>query len=107
MKSNRAIYLLINILCFYVLPLCITNTSLAMVIMIFVIPGIIAITSFLYGYKSGKIDYIYSILTALLFIPVIVIYMNMTAWIYVIIYFVIVVCFNSLGKYIRKNKEEK
>lgn len=102
MKSNRAIYLLINVLSFYVLHLCITNTLLAMVIMLFVIPGIIAVTSFLYGYESGKIDFMYSILTALLFIPAIFIYMNMTAWIYVIIYFVIVVMFNSFGKYMRK-----
>ena len=105
MKIDRAIYLIINILSFYVLPLCITNTSLVMLIMIFFIPGIIATTSFLYGYKSGKIDYMYSILTALLFIPAIYIYMNITAWIYVIIYFLVTFVFNVIGKYFRNVKE--
>ncbi len=103
MKLKKMLpYLIVNILSFYLLPLLMRDTGSAMLILLFILPIIVAITSSIYGYESNKIDLIYSLLIAILFIPTIFVYMNITAWVYTIGYFIVSILFNFIGKSINR-----
>ncbi|MDD2207898.1 MAG: DUF2651 family protein [Bacilli bacterium] len=92
-------YLLIIMVSYYLLPyLLIKDTGSGMSTLLFLLPMIISITSHIYGYKSKKFNFIFNILVGLLFLPVVFIYMNTSALIYVIIYSIISLILNYLGK---------
>lgn len=90
------------IISYYLLPLLISDTGSAMFILLVILPLIVALNSSIYGYKSKKFDFTYNILVSILFIPVIFIYMNSSAWVYVLGYFVVSTFFNFIGKLINK-----
>lgn len=93
---------IVIVLSYYLLPFLIVDTGSAMFILLIILPVIVALNSSIYGYKSNKFDFVYNILVALLFIPVIYIHMNSSAWVYVLGYFVVSVLFNFIGKIINK-----
>ncbi|MDD4187446.1 MAG: hypothetical protein PHX04_01555 [Bacilli bacterium] len=92
-------YLLIIMISYYLLPfLLIKDTGSGISILLFLLPIIISITSNVYGYKIRKVNFIFNILVGLLFIPVILIFMNTTAFVYVVGYAIVSAIFNYLGK---------
>ena len=97
-------YLLPNILAFALLPIILSNTASAMMILLIGLPLIILISAFLYGTKIKKIDALFALAIGILFIPVVVVLMNNTAMPYVVVYAGIALLGNMLGALI-KSKE--
>lgn len=83
-KRNGIFYgaLLLN---FYILPLLISDTGSAMVMMLFVMPLLCFLISIGYGLKNG-FHVLYGMFVALMFIPSIFIFYNESAWIYALAY---------------------
>ena len=104
--KKRLPYLLIIILCFYLLPLFMNDTGSGMLLLLFIFPIVVGLTSGIYGYKIQKIDLMYTSLIILLFIPVIFIYLNSSAFIYVLIYSVISILLNIIGKKLNINNKK-
>ncbi len=99
MKTNLKVlpYLLVNIIAFYLLPLVIKDTGSAMFIMLVGIPVICFVTSIIFGIKHS-FKLLYPIGVALIFAPSILIFYNSTAWVYIIVYGVIALIGNFIGK---------
>ena len=96
LKKNILIYILL-IINFYVLPSLIKDTGTAMIMLLVVIPMITLFISIFYGKKNGfDIWYVFSV--GILFFPSIFIYYNSSALIYVIVYTIIALIGNFVGK---------
>lgn len=78
-------YLVVLLITFYLLPLCMRDTGIAMFLMLIIMPAICLICSIIYGFKQG-FYWLYPIAAAALFAPTIWIYYNSSAWIYIVIY---------------------
>ncbi|MDD2377179.1 MAG: hypothetical protein PHD15_06605 [Clostridia bacterium] len=89
-------YLLIILIAFYVLPLFIADTGSGMFMLLLVIPVICVIVSLIYG-KKEKFNILYSIIVAILFIPVVFIHFNDSALVYVLLYGIISLISNYVG----------
>lgn len=100
------VYLIVIIIAFYLLPLCISDTSSAMNILLLWIPVICFITSLIYGYKNGY-DWIFPIIVTLLFIPTIFIFYNTSASFYILVYGIITVVGGLLGSFVAKKSSKK
>lgn len=87
------ILLLIN---YYALPLLILDTSMAMLVLLVLVPLTSFVCSMVYGAKQG-FHFLYIGIAILLFVPSIFIFYNSTAWAYVIFYGVVVLAGNSIG----------
>lgn len=96
LKKNIFIYvcLIIN---FYILPTLIKDTGTAMIMLLVVIPMITLFISIYYGKKNG-FDIWYVISVGILFFPSIFIFYNSSALIYVIVYTIIALIGNFVGK---------
>ncbi len=94
-------YLTLNALAFYLLPLLMQNTGIAILIMLIVIPIISFLSSLVFGMKNG-LSLFYPIITAILFIPTIFIFYNYTAWVYILGYGVVAFIGNLVGKLFHK-----
>ena len=81
-------YLMVNIICFYLLTLLMKDTGSAMFILLFVIPVITFVNAIICG-KKNSFDILYPLLVMVIFVPYILIYMNESATIYIFIYGVI------------------
>ena len=88
---------------FYVLPLLIRNTGLAMLVMLVVIPLFTFICAIVYGVRQG-FDFLLTLIAAILFSPTIFIYYNSSAWIYIIVYAVITLAGNGIGRIFYKKR---
>ncbi len=99
-KKNWIYYLIIFIT-FYLIPILIKDTGSGMFILLIVIPLITLITSIIYGLRN-TIDFFYPLIIAILFIPTLFIYYNMSAWVYIIAYFMIALIGELLGKTLQK-----
>ena len=96
LKKNILIYILL-IINFYVLPSLIKDTGTAMIMLLVVIPMITLFISIYYGKKNAfDIWYVFSV--GILFFPSIFIYYNSSALIYVIVYTIIALIGNFVGK---------
>lgn len=106
MKFNLKIlpYMGINLLAFYLLPLFIKNTGMAMLTLVIFIPVICFIAALICGIKNGFMWY-YALITALMFTPTIFIYYNTSAWIYIVSYGITALLGNCIGQLF--NKETK
>lgn len=82
---------------FYLLPLWMTNTGVAMLMLLCVIPLIAFICSIIYGVRQG-FDLSIPITTIILFAPTIFIYYNESAWIYAVIYGIIALVGTGIGR---------
>ncbi|MGR7840800.1 hypothetical protein ACU68U_07065 [Finegoldia sp. P3-F-LR] len=78
-------YLMVNIICFYLLTLLMKDTGSAMFILLFVIPVITFVTAISCG-KKTSFDLLYPILVMVIFAPSIFIFYNESATIYIFIY---------------------
>ena len=96
LKKNIFIYILL-IINFYVLPSLIKDTGTAMIMLLVVIPMITLFISIYYGKKNG-FDIWYVILVGIIFFPSIFIFYNSSALIYVIVYTIIALIGNFVGK---------
>lgn len=90
-------YMIILILNFYLLPLLATNTGMAMLIMLCIIPIITFCCSVAYGVRQGLNIYLL-VAVVLLFAPTIFIYYNYTAWVYIIVYALISLVGTGIGR---------
>lgn len=78
-------YLMVNIICFYLLTLLMKDTGSAMFILLFVIPVITFVNAIICG-KKNSFDILYPLLVMVIFVPYVLIYMNESATIYIFIY---------------------
>lgn len=100
LKKNW-IYYFIMFIAFYLVPILIKDTGSGMTILLIVIPLITLITSLIYGLRN-TFDFVYPLIVAILFIPTLFIYYNTSAWIYIIVYSVIAVIGELIGKILQK-----
>ena len=99
-KKNWVYYFIIFIT-FYLIPVLIQDTGSGMFILLIVIPLITLITSIIYGLRN-VFDFIYPLIVAILFIPTLFIYYNASAWTYILVYSMIAVIGELLGKTLQK-----
>lgn len=99
-KKNWVYYFIIFIT-FYLIPILIQDTGSGMFILLIVIPLITLITSIIYGLRN-VFDFIYPLIVAILFIPTLFIYYNASAWTYILVYSIIAVIGELLGKTLQK-----
>ena len=78
-------YLMVNVICFYLLPLLMKDTGSGMFILLFVIPVITFVNAIMCGRKNS-FDILYPLLVMVIFLPYVLIYMNESATIYIFIY---------------------
>ena len=78
-------YLMVNVICFYLLTLLMKDTGSAMFILLFVIPVITFVNAIMCG-KKNSFDILYPLLVMVIFLPYVLIYMNESATIYIFIY---------------------
>ena len=93
---SLAVFTLINIACFYLMPAVITDTGSAMGMLLLVVPLCCLIISVVYG-ALNAFNIAYPIMVALVFIPTIWIYFNESAWVYSPAYGVIALIGNAIG----------
>ncbi len=98
-------YLVVNAIAFYLLPLLIQNTGIAMFVMLIGIPLVCFLVALVYGIKNG-LNWLYPFMVAILFIPTIFIFYNYTAWVYIVGYGVIALIGNFVGKLFYKNNKQ-
>lgn len=96
-------YTIVLILNFYLLPLLATNTGMAMLIMLCIIPTITFCCSVAYGVRQGFNIYLL-VAVVLLFAPTIFIYYNYTAWVYIIVYALISLVGTGIGRLFYKKR---
>ena len=99
-KKNWVYYFIIFIT-FYLIPILIQDTGSGMFILLIVIPLITLITSIIYGLRN-VFDFIYPLIVAILFIPTLFIYYNISAWVYIIAYSLIALIGEIFGKTLQK-----
>lgn len=90
-------YITILAIIFYLLPLVVKNTALAMLMMLIIMPVLTFVCTVIYGMRHG-LDFILPILAIILFTPTIFIFYNSSAWIYIVIYAVVAFIGNGIGK---------
>ena len=100
LKKNW-IYYFIMFIAFYLVPILIKDTGSGMTILLIVIPLITLITSLIYGLRN-TFDFVYPLIVAILFIPTLFIYYNTSAWIYIIVYSVVAVIGELIGKMLNR-----
>lgn len=97
-------YSLVLVGVFYLLPLFIENTGLAMLFMLMIIPFVCFGCAFIYGIKQGIGFFLFPIISAVLFLPSVFIFYNSSALIYVLIYGVIALLGNLFGCIFHKKR---
>lgn len=99
--KNKLTELIPYVMClaadFYLLPLFISNTGIAMLLMLCVMPLIAFVLGVVYGIHSG-FGLFLPAAALILFVPTVFIYYNSSAWIYSIVYAVIVLAGNGFGR---------
>ena len=78
-------YLMVNVICFYLLPLLMKDTGSGMFILLFVIPVITFVNAIMCGRKNS-FYILYPLLVMAIFVPYVLIYMDESATIYIFIY---------------------
>ena len=96
-------YMIILILNFYLLPLLVKDTGMAMLIMLCIIPAITFCCSVAYGVRQG-FNLNLCVTVALLFVPTIFIYYNYTAWVYIVVYALISLVGTGIGRLFYKKR---
>lgn len=104
LKYSLVFYILLA-LDFYVIPLFMKDTGSAMVFMLVIIPAVCFAVSFAYGIKKG-FRYRYALIAAVMFVPSVFIFYNLTALVYAAGYGLIALLGNlaAMPFYKRKKK---
>lgn len=90
-------YLIVLAVDFYLLPLVIRDTGLAILMLLVVVPLVAVITGVLYGVRRG-FNLLLPVLAMVLFAPSIFIFYNETAWVYIPFYGIAVLVGNAIGR---------
>jgi Ca2+/Na+ antiporter len=98
--KTMAPYFLASATSFYLFPLLGNSTGSFILILLVIIPLTCFAISFIYGFKNGW-NLFFPIAIGILFIPVIFIYFNSTAWVYIVGYSVISLAGVFVGKTIK------
>ena len=96
-------YLIVLALNYYALPFLITNTGMAMFILLGVIPLISMVCAFICGVRQG-FHWLFLLCGTVLFIPSIWIFYNSSACFYVVVYGIILLIGNTLGMLLHKKR---
>ncbi len=96
-------YLMVIIIDFYILPLLIRDTGSAMIMLLIILPFICFVSSVFYGIRHS-FHLSYAFIVAILFLPSLFIYYNISAWIYSLIYGIIALAGNLTGYLLRKTQ---
>lgn len=80
-KFKMQPYLIVQAAAFYLLPLTIKDTGMAMVVMLAGLPAVCFAVSFILGMKH-TLQWRYPFMVAFLFLPTLFIFYNSTAWVY-------------------------
>ncbi len=94
-------YVIAILVAFYLLPLGISDTGSAMTTLLIAIPVLCFLAAFLFGWRNG-FSWWFVGLVAVLFVPTIWIYYNISAWGYTIVYAVFALVGSFLGKLMPK-----
>lgn len=78
-------YSVVIALAYYILPLAVVDTGSAMFMMLGALPMITILVSFCYGISKHH-TWLFPFIVMLLFLPVVYIYLNSSALVYVIVY---------------------
>lgn len=90
-------YAIILAIDFYLLPRLIIDTGVGMFMMLYVMPLIALLCSVIYGVRQG-FNLLLPVTAMILFVPSMFIYFNETAWVYVIVYGIVTLVGNGIGK---------
>ena len=82
---------------FYLLPFLARDTGTAMLLMLFVIPLAAFVTALVYGMRRG-FSLLLPAAAFLLFLPTIFIHYNSSAWIYAVVYALVVLAGTAVGR---------
>lgn len=82
---------------FYLLPLLIRDTGIAILVLLCVVPLIAFMASVVHGVRQG-FSLLVPVAAMVLFFPTIFLYYNWSAWVYVIFYGVAALAGNGLGR---------
>lgn len=104
--KSLAMFLLINIVLFYILPLLITDTGSAMSVLLVILPLSCLFVAVIYG-SLNSFYIAYPLLVALAFIPTIWIFFNESAWVYIPVYGGIALIGNLIGAGVYKYRSSK
>lgn len=88
---------------FYLLPCLINDTGMAMIMILCVMPLIAFICSLIYGVRQG-FNILLPVAAVILFLPTVFIYYNESAWVYAVIYGIVSVAGNSMGRLFYKKR---
>lgn len=98
------LYLIVIVMDFYLLPLIIMDTGMAMVTLLVLVPLICFICSVSYGINHS-FDLLYPVIVAVIFMPSIFIYYNSSAWVYIIGYGIVALAGDAVGSIFFKQRK--
>lgn len=82
---------------FWLLPFPARNTGTAMLLMLCVMPAAAFVTALVYGMRRG-LSLLLPAAAFLLFLPAVFIHYNTSAWVYAMVYAVVVLAGNGVGR---------
>ena len=96
LRAGLLVALLMAAVAFYLLPLLIRDTGSGMFVLLLLIPVLCVGGGFVCGFLSG-FQWVYPLLTAVLFLPAVLLYFNDSALVYAAVYGVIALVGDGLG----------
>lgn len=106
-KFNKMIpYLIIYSISVYVLPLFGSSTGSYILILLFLLPTVSFVLSYLYA-MNNKRNFLFSLFVGLIFIPSVYVYYNSSAYFYVGFYAVVSGVGNIIGSIVTAKKSKQ
>lgn len=106
-EKDILIYIIVIIIANFISTISMINTTMSIVNLIIILPIIIFINAYFFGKNNKRISYIYNFIIGIIFIPVILLVMNSTAWVYLPSYILISFIGNFIGENSSRTKIEK
>ncbi len=97
--KERLVHIIINFFIYFVVFFIKDEKSTLHIILV-IIPVVLMINSFIYGLRARGCDSIYSIVSALVFIPFMYIKLDDTYWIYLLMYLGLIMMSNVIGSFL-------
>jgi hypothetical protein len=94
-------YLAVIAACFLLVPLLAGDTGTAILLLLIALPLVCLGAGAVYGYRNG-FDAIFALIVAVLFVPIVFLFMNSTALPYVFVYGAAALAGDALGRFIKK-----
>lgn len=96
---ERLAHIIINFFIYFAVFF-IKDENSTILIILTIIPALLAINSFIYGFKTRGCDSIYSMFSALVFTPFIYFRLDETYWIYLLMYLSFMIIANVIGSFL-------